>query len=152
MEAKKRPASFSEITELRKLLKIRNILQDQMSEFTDTNVITCFEDLDPKNHCPSGFQSKLNENSPLFFPTCFWRIQRISNNQCCNFNKQRFTRQATCNGCPLPLRKWFIEGRTAKLSSFSRLENFPSYIVAQSVLQPSSAILGELRERHLCHP
>ena len=60
MKAQKRLYSFPEVTEFRKPLKKRNILPDQMTEFKDTDVIKCFEDLDPKNHCPSSFQSKLN--------------------------------------------------------------------------------------------
>ena len=104
----KRPASFVKITELRKLPKKRNIHPDQMTDFKDTDVITYFEYLGPKNYCPSGFQSKLNENSFLFYRTVYEESSGIPTISAAILVSRDSRVNLQCNGCPLPLPKWFI--------------------------------------------
>ena len=36
--------------------------------------------------------------------------------------------QLECNGNPVPLPPWFVEGRSARLTRFSMLDNLPPYI------------------------
>ena len=101
-----------------------------MTELEDTNVITYFEDLDSKNHCSSGFQNKLIENSLLFYRTVFEESNGFQTIIAAILLSRDLRVKLQCNGCPLPLPKWFIEERNAKPSRFSMLENFPSYIAA----------------------
>ena len=55
--------------------------------------------------------------------------------------------QLRCNRNPIPLLQWFIHGNNAKLTKFSMLENFPTYIKNVEEEDPY-LILNELQKRH----
>ena len=52
-------------------------------------------------------------------------------------------------GNPVPLPQWFREGKTATLTRFSMLQNFPSYLQTSA---PKNSILHELQSRQNYKP
>ena len=95
--AMKRPAYFPEIKELRKSLKIRNILPDQMKDFYSEGKINAYEDIDHIKHCPQGYEAKKNDSSILFYRTDFYEktdnaIEKLSFHGCLSFCPGRVRR------------------------------------------------------------
>lgn len=150
--ARKRPSSFPVTSEMRKPPKIRNILQDQISDFNERDVIKSFKCIDPVKHRPQGYEAKINSSSLLFYRTVFDEKTGFPSVSAAILIDQSLHVKLQCNGRPVPLPKWFTSGRDAKLRKFSMLENFPAYIESLTTLHPSSTILEELRQRESYHP
>ena len=58
--------------------------------------------------------------------------------------------QLQCNRNPIRLPQWFIHGNNAKLTKFSMLENFPTYI--KNIVEDPYWILNELQKRQHYKP
>jgi len=150
--ARKRPSSFPAICEIRKPPKIRNIQEDQISDFNESDTIKNFKCIDSFKHRPRGYEAKVNSSSLLFYRTVFDEKTGFPSVSAAILIDQSLHVKLQCNGRPVPLPKWFTSGRDAKLTQFSMLENFPAYIESFTTLHSSSAILEELRQRECYHP
>lgn len=145
-EAMKRPAEFPEIHELRKPPKIRNILPDQMEEFSDMDKISSLDDIDPVKSCPQGYEAKKNDSSVVFYRTVFDATTGFPSISAAISIDSELHVKLQSDGLPVPLPKWFTKGNNAKLKRFSMLSNFPAYLANHSDAHPAD-ILDELRCR-----
>lgn len=144
--AMKRPSLLPNISALRNPPKIRNIQPDQKQEFFSKDLIHSIEDIDPVKHCPPGFEFKKCSSSILFYRTVFDEETEFPTVSECIRIDNNLHVQLQYNGKFLPLPKWFVQGRNAKLTHFSMLENFPSYIANEAESHPLP-ILEELLKR-----
>ena len=151
-EARKRPSVLPNLpTEIRKPHKIRNIEHDQLSGFNKSDLINELKDIDGVKHCPAGFQFKRNENSIIFYRTVFdEKTDFPSICECIKIDADLHVK-LQYNGNSLPLPKWLVHGRSAKLTRISMLQNLPSYIASIRDEHPSS-ILEELVKRQHYKP
>ena len=96
---------------------------------------------------PSGFEFKKHEHYILIY-RIFFDIETHfpSINECIRIDRNLHV-QLQCNGNPISLPQWFIHGNNAKLTKFSVLENFPTYI-KNVVEEDPYSILNELQKRH----
>ena len=149
-EALKTPSCISTPTPPRKAPKLRNVEEDQLNDFRKKDVIQKFEDLGEK-HAPPGYSFKRGVDHIIYykiefdettsFPRVFGSIK---------IDEQLHV-QLQCNGNPIPLPLWFIQGTDAKLRRFSQLENFPNEIsVAAS--KDSYSLIDELEQRRHYKP
>ena len=145
-KAKKRPADFPEIQELRKPPKIRSILPDQLKEFSDIDKIRTHEEIDPIKHCPQGYEGKKKDSSIVFYRTIFDEITGFPTISAAILIDNQLHVKLQCDGLPVPLPKWFTKARNAKLDKFSMLSNFPAYLSNHADEHPSG-IMDELRRR-----
>ena len=150
--ARKRLSSLPVMSEIRRPPKIRNIEEDQISDFNERDVIKNFKSIDPVKHRPKGYEAKMNSSSLLFYRTVFDEETDFPSVSAAILIDQNLHVKLQCNGAPVPLPKWFTSGRDAKLTRFSMLDNFPAYIESFTSLHQSSAILEELRQRENYHP
>ena len=137
-EARKRPSVLPNIpTEIRKPPKIHNIEHDQLNDFNKSNLINELKDIDGVKHCPDGFQFKRNENSIIFYRTVFdEKTDFPFICECIKIDADLHVK-LQYNGNSLPLPKWFVHGRSAKLTRISMLQNLPSYIASIRNEHPS---------------
>ena len=149
--AAKRPASFPPVTGLRKPPKIRNILPDQKKDFDNQDLIRSLNEIDVVKHCPAGYQGKKNESTVLFYRTDFDEKTGFASVIAGILIDKNLHVKLQCNGLPVPLPKWFVTARSAKLTRFSMLFNFPAYLANQAENNPNS-ILDELRSRQCLKP
>ena len=147
----KRPSTLTNVTDFRKPPKIRNVLPDQMNDFTASDTITDLKDIDTVKHCPPGFQCKRDEDHVLFYKLIFDKETDFPVVQECIRIDTDLHVKLLHNGNPIPLPKWFAEGHNAKLTRFSMLGNFPAYIANAAQDHPFS-ILEELRKRQHYKP
>ena len=145
--ARKRPSSLLAMSEMRGPPKIRNIEEDQISDFNERDVIKNFKSIDPVKHRPKGYEAKVNSSSLLFYRTVFNEETDFPSVGAAILIDQNLHVKLQCNGAPVPLPKWFTSGRDAKLTRFSMLDNFPAYIESFASLHQQSTILEELRQR-----
>ena len=142
----KRPSLLPNVPALRKPSKLRNVQPDQMPEFHTNDLIHRIADLDPVKHCPPGYEFKKCTNSVLFYGTVFDKDTEFPTVSECIRIDTNLHVQLQYNGKLLSLPKWFVQGRSAKLTHFSMLENFPAYISNEAERHPFP-ILDELRRR-----
>ena len=147
----KRPSILTNVTEFRKPPKIRNVLPDQMNDFTASDTISDLKDIDTVKHCLPGFQCKRDEDHVLFYKLIFDKETDFPVVQECIRIDTYLHVKLLHNGNPIPLPKWFAEGHNAKLTRFSMLGNFPAYIANAAQYHPFS-ILEELRKRQHYKP
>ena len=111
----------------RKAPKIRNFQNDELDEFRRKDVIEQFEDLTDKQ-APPGYSFKRDESHVIYYKLEFDEVTSFPK----VFGSIKVDRdlhvQLQCNGNPLPLPLWFVQGTNGKLKRFSQLENFPNEI------------------------
>ena len=144
-ESLKRPSTLSTPVVPRKLPKIRGEF-DERKSFLQHDIISCFDVL-CENHSPEGFQCKKTSEFICFYNLIF---DQETNFPCIlesiKVDSQLHV-QLQYKGNPLPLPPWFVDGRNAKLTRISMLENFPAYIRNVAYGNTDFCILEELEKR-----
>ena len=90
---------------------------DELLTFQQHDIIRTFQYLN-ESIAPVGFQFtefKELDNCVLYFQLSI----KVD---------EDFHVQLQCNGMPLPLPQWFVQGHNATLKKIRYLENFPAYI------------------------
>ena len=131
--------------DFRKSSKQRQIEKDELQDFLSTDTITDFTQLTAKC-CPSAFEFKKHEDYILIYRIEFdIETHFPSIKECIRIDRNLHV-QHQCNGNPIPLSQWFIHGNNAKLTKFSMLEKFSTYI-KNVVEEDPYSILNELQKR-----
>ena len=144
----KRPLLLSNISDLRKPVKICNIQSDQKAELFSDDPIQNIEDINPVKNCPKGYELKKSNTWILVYHTVFDEDSEFppSVSECIRIDSNMHV-QFQYNGTFFPLPIWFIQGRGAKLTThFSMLEKFPSYTANEAESHPFP-ILDELQKQ-----
>ena len=118
-----------------------------MSAFQVADKITDFDILEESNCCPPGFIFAKNENFVVIYRTVLDPKTFMASTKECIRIDQDLHVQLEYEGIHIPLPQWFIHGHNAKLTKFSMLENFPSYMKNTANEKHPSSILEELRKR-----
>lgn len=136
-----KPSLLPTSNTMRKAPKDRNYQDDELPNFLSADIIMSFEDLEETKCCSTGFSLKKNEKYVWIF-----RIDFETNfsllKECIRIDNNLHV-QLQYYGNPIPLPHWFVKGHNAKLTRYSMLENFPSYI-QNIVAEPPNSILKEL--------
>ena len=151
-EALKRPSTLPTHEPVpRKLPRKRNLQEDQLDAYRKIDKINDFSVLN-ESHAPPGFSTKRNSDCIVFyrideetsFPNIFESIKVDSNLHV----------QLQFNGHYEPLPPWFVDGRDAKLTRFSMLENLPPYIkkVAENDEGEEKAFWMSSRSENIVNP
>ena len=144
-EALKRPSALPTSTVPRKAPKIRGIQCDQIEGFSNKDKIKSFSDIDESFHL-TGFHCNRNKDCIVFYKLCFDPVTQFPTIlEAIKVDKELHV-QLQLKGCFVPLPQWFRQGHNAKLTSFSMLENFPSYLRSVSEDQ-QNFLLEELLSR-----
>ena len=118
----------------------------------DFEKITSLNQIDSILCCPIGYTGQTTENHRIFY--------RINFDEASGFPKIIATIvvdhdlhvKLQCNGCAIPLPKWFTVGHNAKLTKISMIQQFAGYLAEQDKVFPKGSILEELQQRQLYHP
>ena len=109
------------------------------------NVVSKFEDI-TEAHCPAGFQCFQDENQIIFYDIFFNHSTNFPTvAETIKIDKSLHVLLQYCSK-PVPLSKWFTKGRDAKLTRFSMLENFQSYLQSFSEKKGSVCLLKEMMD------
>ena len=115
-----------------------------MEDFKSRDLISNFGNLSDFN-ASAGYKCHKDENCIIFYNVAineksgFPRIQ-----EAIKMDKDLHVKLQFCsNSVPLP--QWFVKGRTARLSSFSMLDNFPTYL--QSFKGKQNQLLIEMENQ-----
>ena len=107
--------------------KIRVFQKDELEDFKSQDLISNFANLSECS-APVGYKYHKDENCIIFYNVTineksgFPQVQ-----EAIKIDKNLHVKLQFCsNSDPLP--QWFVKGRTAQLSSFSVLGNFPPYL------------------------
>ena len=101
--------------------------------------------------CCPGFEFKKHEDYILIYRIGFDIETHFPSIKECIRIDQNLHVQLQCNGNPIPLPQRFIHGNNAKLTKFSILENFPTYI-KNLVEEDPYSILNKLQKRQHYKP
>ena len=138
------PSSLYTPTISRKPSKPRIYQEDQLDSFLTTDEIKSFDCLNEK-HAPPGYSFHKTEQHILYYllqfddETAFPIVReaiKVDNNL--------HVQLQYCNN-PVPLPQWFSQGRNAKLTNFSILENFPQYL--RNFANEQKSLIAELQKR-----
>ena len=132
-KALRRPSVLpTKCPQLRNSPKIRHVQPDQLQEFLKSDAIHDFNDIDVAKHWPAGFQYKKNEISILFYRTVFdneTELPVIS--ECIKLDHNNHVKLQH-NGKYVSLSKWFLHGRSAKLTRFSMLHYLSNHLANEA--------------------
>ena len=130
--------------------KERRIEKDELQDFLSTDTITDFTQLTAIFY-PSSFEFKKQEDYILIYRIVFDIETHFPSIKECIRIDWNLHVQLQCNGNPIPLSQWFIHGNITRLTKFSLLENFPTYI-KNVVEEDPYSILNELQKRQHYKP
>ena len=142
-----KPSLLPTQTEFRKPPNQRWIEKDELQDFLSTDTIMDFNQLTAK--CPSGFEFKKHEDYILIYRILFDIETHFPSMKECIRIDLNLHVMLQCNGNPLPLPQWLTYGNNAKLTKFSMLEIFPTYIKNE---EDPYSILKDLRKRQHYKP
>ena len=148
--ALKRPSVVKTPVIPRKAPKVRNYQEDELETFLYSDKISAFEDLN-EGHSPPGYQFKKTNDHVVYYKLEFDRdtsFPKIVGS--IRIDKSMHV-QLQCNGNPLPLPLWFIQGTDAKLKRFSQLDNFPNEM-KNAVEHDQYHVIDELEKRRNYKP
>ena len=123
---------------------------DELPTFQQLDMIRTFKDLN-KSIAPAGFQFKELDNHVLYFHLVFddeTKFPKIL--ESIKVDNDLHV-QLQCNGMPLPLPQWFVQGHKATLKKVSCLENFPAYI-RNTVTGNCNELLNKLNQKKIFNP
>ena len=149
-EVLKRPSTIPTPEVPRKAPKLRVYQEDQMKKFLENDVISCFEDID-EQHSPRGYQFMKRDDCVIYYKLVFDEITSFPKVFASIRIDTYFHVQLQCNGNPLPLPLWFIQGTNAKLRRFSALDNFPKEFENAAANDPYQ-LIDELEKRRNYNP
>ena len=144
----KRPSTLPTPVVSRKLPKVRVEQEDEIKPFLQNVRISDFSTL-AVSHSPEGFSCKKTPECIIFYNLVFDPDTGFPN----IFESIRVDTelhvQLQYNGNHVPLPPWFVEGRSARLTRISMLDNLSPYMrnVASSDGNNDHSILEELERR-----
>ena len=134
----------------RKAPKQRVFQEDEGLQFLKADTISSFADLSFSNS-PPGFKTHQTKDFIVYYNLVFNEDTGFpSIKEAIKIDSELHV-QLQLNGSPVPLPAWFIDGRNAKLSRFSMLQNFPVYL-SNKADEMSNNILEELQRRQHYKP
>ena len=135
------PASF------RKHPSSRVYQPDELQSFNEKDEIKDLNHITEK-HCFPGYQYHKTDNYIVMYNLHFNQAGFSSIDESIKIDKDLHG-EFQYQGNPVSLPQWFREGKTATLTRFSMLQNFPSYLQTSA---PKNSILNELQSRQNYKP
>ena len=121
--------------------------KDQLDSFRIHDNINSLDNLN-QSHSPPGLEFRQLEVSVIFYRLKFDNVSKFPTILDSARIDEDLHVQLQCNGIPLPLPSWFVNGHSTKLDKLSMLENFPPYIRSTAIENPQ-ALFDELKQREL---
>ena len=126
-EAMKRPSTLPNTSLPRKAPKVRIYQEDELSNFQNKDVISCFADLCSRN-APKSYCCRKTDHYIIYYNLVFYKESGFPSIREAIKVDQNLHVQLQLSGKPVPLPSWFVTGRNSTLKRCSMLENFPSYL------------------------
>ena len=118
--------------------------EDQLDSFRIHDKIKSLENSN-QFHSPAGFEFRQFEGNVTFYRLKFDNVSQFPT----ILESRRIDKdlhvQLQCNGIPLPLPSWFINGHNATLDQLSMLENFPP-LIRLTAIENQQVLLDELKQ------
>ena len=126
-EAMKIPSTLTNTSSPRKAPKVRNYPEDELSNFQNKDVISCFADLCSRN-APKGYCCHKTDHYIIYYNLVFHKESSFPSIREAIKVDQSLHVQLQLSGKPVPLLSWFVTGRNSTLKRYSMLKNFLSYL------------------------